>query len=143
MALLTIGTLLPAVVFGEDPEGAVDGAALPAGSEQTVDLSLASYRYETPWYLAPELDAITFPDDQPFAEVEFQDGSTLGRLSRLRSLSLLTFAEIGDGRLFFGVNNEGFLGLHFNAISEDRDQREYELVRMPYLEEHQAAVEDQ
>ena len=86
---------------------------------------------------------MAFPEDQPFPEVEFQDMSALGRLSRLRSLSLLTFAEIGGARLFFGVNSDGLLGLHFGSISEDGEQRQPELVRMPYLADGVSEGEDQ
>lgn len=142
MALLTIGTLLPASAFGEDPEAPVDDAHIPSEPDRVAANSVSEYRYETPWYLTPDTDALSFPDDSPFTEVDFYDSSAFGRLSRLRSLSLLTFAEFGDGRLFFGVNNDGLLGLHFGASSDDGDQGELELARMPYLEDPEPGIDD-
>ena len=63
--------------------------------------------------------------------------SALARVSRLRSLSLLTLAKIGQTRLFLGVNEEGLVGLHFIAFLRDGDERYLELVRMPYLKENE------
>jgi hypothetical protein len=61
----------------------------------------------------------------------------LARVSKLRNLSLLTLAEIGQTRLFLGVNDEGLVGLHFNALPRDSDGRYLEVVRMPYLKENE------
>ena len=72
---------------------------------------------------------------QPLADFEFLEGSALMRMSRLRSLSLLTLAEFGKSRLFLGVNDEGFVGLHFNALSRAADERYLEVLRMPYVDE--------
>jgi hypothetical protein len=57
-------------------------------------------------------------------------------------LSLLTLAEIGQTRLFLGVNDEGLLGLHFNALPRDGDERYLEVIRMPYLKEHEPDSHD-
>jgi len=70
----------------------------------------------------------------PFASVPFQDAGTLARVSKLRSLSLLTFAEVGQSRLFLGVNDEGVVGLHFRAFRRQDNDRHLEVARMPYLE---------
>ena len=48
-------------------------------------------------------------------ELDFQDNSPLGRISRMRELSLLTLAETRSSRFFLGVNSEGTFGFHFNA----------------------------
>ena len=48
-------------------------------------------------------------------DLEFQDNSALGRISRVRELSLLTLAETRRSRFFLGVNSDGIFGLHFNA----------------------------
>jgi len=68
------------------------------------------------------------------AEFNFQDDSALARVSKLRNLSLLTLAEIGQTRLFLGVNDDGLVGLHFNLFSRAGDARYLEVVRMPYLQ---------
>ena len=48
-------------------------------------------------------------------DLDFQDNSPLGRISRIRELSLLTLAETRNSRVFFGVDSNGILGLHINA----------------------------
>lgn len=65
-------------------------------------------------------------------KLHFQDSSTVGRASKLRSLSLLTLAQFKKSRLFLGVNSRGVLGLHFNAAKHG-DDRSLEVARMPYL----------
>lgn len=142
MALLTIGALLPASAFGEEPQAPVDDAPIPDEPYRVVGTSLFEHDYEIPWYLTPDADPFAYPDDSPFPNVDFEDNSALGRLSRLRSLSLLTVAEIGGGRLFFGVDSHGLLGLHFGASSEAGDQGELELARMPYLEHPETGIGD-
>ncbi len=67
------------------------------------------------------------------AEVDFTDNSTIGRLSKLRGVSLLTVAAVGESRLYLGVNDDGVVGLHFNAFMRSDDKRHLELLRMPYL----------
>ncbi len=74
----------------------------------------------------------------PLAEIAFQDNSTVGRLSRLRNLSLLTLGRMGKSRLFIGVNDDGLVGLHFNALSGESDGRYLEMARMPYLKASKA-----
>jgi hypothetical protein len=63
----------------------------------------------------------------------FQDNSALGRVSKLRNLSLLTLAESRRTRLFLGVNDDGLVGLHFVALPKYGDERYLSLIRMPYL----------
>lgn len=67
-------------------------------------------------------------------DLEFEEGSALMRIARLKSLSLLTLGEFGQSRLFIGVNDEGFVGLHFNADVRRDDERYLELARMPYVQ---------
>ena len=64
--------------------------------------------------------------------LEFANSDTYSRMSRIRSLSLLTFAETKSSRLFLGVNRDGLFGLHF-GVAKRGDDRYPELARMPYL----------
>lgn len=69
---------------------------------------------------------------QAIADAYATDTGALRRVSRIRSLSLLTVAEIGRARLFLGVNNRGVAGLHFGTLPH-RVDFEPEILRMPYL----------
>ena len=48
-------------------------------------------------------------------DLAFEDANPLIRYRDTRSLSLYTFASFRRSRLFFGVNEKGFLGLHFRG----------------------------
>lgn len=72
---------------------------------------------------------------QPLNDVRFEDSDFLSRASKLRGLSVLTMAEFGHARLFFGVNDDGLVGLHFNTSASDPSGGHIEVLRMPYLAE--------
>ena len=67
------------------------------------------------------------------ASLDFRDGSTLGRLRRIRQLSLLTIAENGKSRVYLGVNDEGIFGIHLAFLPQRQSDRFAEVLRMPYL----------
>lgn len=68
-------------------------------------------------------------------DLDFEDNSTIGRLSRIRNLSFLTIAKQRKSRLFLGVNEDGLVGLHLTATSEGlSSDRTVELSRLPYVE---------
>ena len=142
-ALLTFGMLLPAASIAED-------ADLPDNSDEqspVVTLSteelLMQSGYASRWRLLYPTDATVYYDDWPkqIADLNFQDESALARASRLQSLSLLTLAEFGTSRLFLGINGDGLLGLHFNVLPRNGDERYLEVVRMPYLKENEPDTE--
>jgi len=139
MTLLTIGMLLPAAGFADDvqPSNTVS-EPLPAVT-LSVEALHAESGYTSRRHLFHPVEALAYSDDWPraIADVDFQDDSALARVSKLRNLSLLTLAEIGQTRLFLGVNDEGLLGLHFNALPRNGDKRYLEVVRMPYLKENE------
>jgi hypothetical protein len=101
----------------------------------SVDALLAESQYASRWQLDYPVDAGAFSDERqrPIAEFNFRDGSALARVKKLRNLSLLTLAEMGQTRLFLGVNDDGLVGLHFNLFSRAGDERYLEVARMPYL----------
>ena len=134
--LLTIGMLLSAAGYADDTKlSNADDESLPEVTRSVAAL-LAESRYASRWRLYHPVDAMTYSDKwpRPIAEFNFQDDSALARVSKLRNLSLLTLAEIGQTRLFLGVNNDGLVGLHFNLFSRAGDARYLEVVRMPYLQ---------
>lgn len=139
MALLIIGMLLSAAGFADDAKSSnTDSEPLPVVT-LSIETLLAESDYASRWQLFHPVEAKPYSSDwpRPIADFEFQDASAFGRVSRLRSLSLLTLAEIGQTRLFLGVNEEGLVGLHFNAIRHYGDEGYLEVVRMPYLKENE------
>ncbi len=137
MALSVIGMLLSAAGFADDAKSSnTDGEPLPAVT-LSVETLLAESEYASRWQLFHPVEAMAYSDDglQPIPDFDFQDASALARIRKLRSLSLLTLAEIRQTRLFLGVDEEGLVGLHFSTFLHYGDERYLELIRMPYLKE--------
>ena len=92
--------------------------ALVTHEEEVANLDelLDNLGYAIDWQSAM-IDADAYPDYtfRPLPGVTMQDDSTIARLSRMKSLSLLTLMEGEGSRLFVGVNEEGCLGLHLRA----------------------------
>ena len=144
MTLLTIGMLLSAAGFADDVKSSnTDSEPLPEVT-LSVEALHAESGYTSRRHLFDSVEAMAYSDDWPqtIADFDFQDDSALARVSKLRNLSLLTLVEIGPTRLFLGVNDEGLVGLHFNALPRDGDERYLEVIRMPYLKEHEPDSHD-
>lgn len=134
-----IGMLFSVTGLADDKgTSPADSNALPATS-LSLPLLYSNVDGASRWRETYPLDTTHQSNDwtPPFVSVPFQDSGTLARVSRLRSLSLLTFAEIGRSRLFLGVNDEGLVGLHFCAFRRQDKERHLEVARMPYLEKIQ------
>ena len=107
-------------------------------NESNIQSLLAESPYAPRWQLYHPVEVTVYPDRwiRPFADIEFQDNSALGRISKLRNLSLLTLAESGKTRLFLGVNDDGLVGLHFIKIGGRGDEQHLSVARMPYLKKN-------
>ena len=137
MALLPVSMLLTAASLADDADGTDnDAEQIPLASRPTIAPD-TEWEFSYLWHLRYRGAATVYPGDwtNPITELEFQDSSMYGRVSRLHNLSLLTLAEFGQKRVFLGVNADGFVGIHFNTFSRNDDLRYFELVRMPYLKE--------
>lgn len=116
-----------------------DSSSPPAAASD-VRAASASAALDERLFSTPLVDqslAERFRSESAFGEalddLEFEEGSALMRIARLKSLSLLTLGEFGQSRLFIGVNDDGFVGLHFNGVVRRADERYLELARMPYV----------
>jgi hypothetical protein len=126
ISLLIIAILMSANAFADDP---VQPTLTPAAEAFLADLERASSPQSSDFY-PPIIYADNFL--RPLPNMNFEDGSLLGRVSHLRRISLLTVAEFGEAQFFFGLNDDGLLGLHFNIDRKKRRER-LEFLRMPYL----------
>ena len=137
MALLTIGTLLPATAIADEKLRSNTDSEAPPNVTFSVDPLHSESLFPSRWQLSHSFEAMAYADDwpQPIADFNFQDSSALARVSKLESLSLLTLAEFGQTRVFLGINDKGLVGLHFNVLAHDLAERSLEMARMPYLKE--------
>ena len=139
MALLTIGTLLPVAVFADDEPHSGTDSDTPPVVTLSVDPLHTESLYPSRWQLPHSVGEIAHADNssQPIADFDFEDASALARVSKLKSLSLLTLAEVGQTRVFLGVDDKGLIGLHFNVFVRDLAESSLEMARMPYLKEEE------
>ena len=137
MTFLIVGALLSAASFADD-------AGLPRTNGHLSPVTALSFEtpyletaYSSRWRLSHPVETMVYPIDgsQPMASLDFQDSGTFSRVKKIRALSLLTLAEGKGTRLFFGVDKEGLVGIHFRGLPRGDDDRFLEVVRMPYLKE--------
>ena len=135
MVLLIVGTLLSTAALADDATASRSDARAIPPSTLSNELLRPQSAYAPRWQLTYPIETMTYADDwsRPMSNFDFQDSGILGRASKLRNLSFLTLAELGETRLFLGVNDEGLVGLHFRAFARHSSGRYLELVRMPYL----------
>lgn len=139
MTLVTAGLLISSAVRADDATpSSADSETRPAVTPTKVMIDSGS-EYANRWQLSQPVGATDYTNDwtRPIASFEFQDPSALGRVSKLRGLSIFTLAERGQTRLFLGVNEKGLFGLHFRALPSHGDDRYLEFLRMPYLKQTQ------
>lgn len=129
--------LLATTAVAEDDEALYTPASLSLTSSISTTAYLDELGHSSLWRLLEPVDLIALAELQPHPlnELHFEDSDIVSRLSKLRGLSMLTMAEVGEARLFLGVNDEGLVGLHFNTGASDPGDVHIEVLRMPYLED--------
>lgn len=138
IALPVIALLLSAAAFADDDDSSRKVADAPtAATLITLQLLLRS-EYASRQPLSVVFEPLVYSDNRPqsFGNLYFREASVLDRVSKVRSVSLLTLAQTGQTRLFLGVNEEGLFGVHFRAFSSNGGHRYLEFSRMPYLKKN-------
>jgi hypothetical protein len=127
--------LLPAAVLADDARTATTDRYASQPLPETSQAYWLDTGYSSSWQLPPtaELSHYSSRATDVIADLDFRDPGPFARASKVRELSLLTLAETGKTRLFFGVNYDGLFGFHFGARPRLGDERCVELARMPYL----------
>jgi len=139
MTFLIVGTLLSAASLADDAGTPSAGGDLPPVATYSFDSLYSEPQYSSRWQLSYPVEPIAYAfDGSPsIGNLDFQDSGAFSRVKKIRALSLLTLAEGKGTRLFFGVDKEGLVGIHFRGLPRDNDDRFFEVVRMPYLEKDQ------
>jgi len=140
LTLLVTAALLAMPAAADEAAEAQD-APQPAAVTASVEELLEESAWGPRWQLTrPVAETVRSAAEwqQPMADLEFEDASGLARMVKLRSLSFLTLSNSGKSRLFIGVNEDGFVGLHFRAVTDKSDTAHRELARMPWLDAHPA-----
>ncbi len=135
LLLVVVSLLLPGLVLAEDAWTSASSHYSSLDSFSSHPLWQSS---GVRWQLAgtPTIPIANDTNDSEYslANLDFRDPGALARVSKLREVSLLTLAELGTARVFFGVNDKGLFGFHLGARPSPGDERCVELARMPYLQ---------
>ena len=90
--------------------------------------------YESPWLLSHSLDTSTFLDDLPepatSLDVDVDDGNSILRVTKIRSLSLITLSGDDRAKWFLGINEDGFVGIHFRGFSRSGAERHLDVASL-------------
>jgi len=125
-ALLCICLLLPAAGFADD----------------SID---KLYDYQSRWRLSHPVDAPTYTDDWPRARRPFDlavdDGRSILRVTKIRSVSLLTLAGDERSKWFLGINEDGFVGIHFRGFTRNGAKRHFDVSSL-FSSKKDAATDD-
>jgi hypothetical protein len=131
LAQVVLGLLLSAAGMADDassPEARIESPPeyLPLAK------LLAESAYAPRWQLNQPLTQplVVNAPQRPISNLEFRDASSLERVTSIRTLSLLTLSSSKQSRLFFGLNEDGLLGLHLRAVSRANDDEYLELAQM-------------
>lgn len=135
LSSLLLSSAVLADETADEAEATYTAASLPLTDSMSATALLDGLGHSSEWRLSEPVDLIALADlhPHPLNELHFEDSDLVSRLSKLRGLSMLTMAEVGPARLFFGVNDEGLVGLHFNTGASDPGEVHVEVLRMPYL----------
>ena len=133
MSQVIISVLLWSPVFADDSTPS-DAESEPLPSEAlSVEKLLAGSAYASRWQLSQPVEPA--PDTgewrRPVTDFENRDTDSSEGVTRPRTLSLLTLSRSKQSRLFFGLNEDGLLGLHLRAVSQQNADRYLGLARTP------------
>lgn len=127
--------LVPAAVLADDARTAAAERYSPSPVLESSPTYWLDAGHAPGWRLPAATEFATYSNrtTDVIADLQFREPGAFARVSKVRELSLLTLAEVGKSRLFFGVNFEGLFGIHLGARPRLGDDRCVELARMPYL----------
>jgi len=90
--------------------------------------------YESRWALTHVTDSATYIDEWPQSsstfDVDVDDGSSILRVTKIRSLSVLTLAGDDHSKWFLGINEDGIVGIHFRGFTRNGAQRHLDVAAL-------------
>ncbi len=90
--------------------------------------------YESRWQLSHSPDTATYLDEigEPATSFRLQldDGNSLMRVAKIRSLSLLTLSGDDRAKWFLGINEDGLVGIHFRGFSRSGAKRHLDVATL-------------
>lgn len=90
--------------------------------------------YESRWQLSHSLDAATYTSElsEPSTsfDLDLDEGNSVLRVTKIRSLSLLTLSGDERAKWFLGINEDGFVGIHFRGFTRSGAKRHLDVASL-------------
>ncbi len=100
----------------------------------TIDELLEATAYAdtrfVPTTLGPAADMVIAPD----IALDFEENGFVRRVIRERSLPFFTISNQRRSRLFLGINEDGYFGLHLIGKPDASDRASFDVVPLPPVE---------
>jgi len=102
--------------------------------------------YESRWALTHVTDSATYIDEWPQSsatfDIDVDDGSSIMRVTKIRSLSLLTLAGDEQSKWFLGINEDGIVGVHFRGFTRNGAKRHLDVAALFASDDDEQEDED-
>ncbi len=90
--------------------------------------------YESRWQLSHSLDTAAYLRELPEPSSSFilavDDDNSILRVTKIRSLSLLTLSGDEDAKWFLGINEDGLVGIHFRGFSRSGAKKHLDIASL-------------
>ena len=120
--------------LADDEAPNADRATDPSPGVTTIDELLEATAYAdgrfVPTALGPAADAVAAPD----IALEFEENGFIRQVIREKSLPFFTISNQRRSRLFLGINEDGYFGLHLIGKPEPSDRAKIDVALRPTTE---------
>ncbi len=90
--------------------------------------------YESRWQLSHSFDTAAYLRELPEPSSSFRlavdDDNSILRVTKIRSLSLLTLSGDEDAKWFLGINEDGLVGIHFRGFSRSGAKKHLDIASL-------------
>lgn len=115
LVIIAGGWALASPCLADDDTPEAEDVVDPSPGVTTIDELLAATADTDIYFVVTAPGARPDVIDPRRISFALEDNGVFGRLRRDRSLSFLTLSNHRRSRLYLGVNEEGFVGLHFGS----------------------------
>ena len=116
IALITLAWAVGPACLADDYQPDSGNAADATSGVTTIDALLPA-RHADSRFAGIALGNRPNAIDVPGIAIDLEDNSMFGRLRRTRSIHFRTLSNQRRSRLFLGINERGYFGLHFTGTS--------------------------
>lgn len=133
-ALLITCLLLPAAATADDTASSVEQDEHDSEAITHAEALRALTEYRSRWQLSHPVETPAYSDSWPHSsssfDIDVENGSSIMRVAKIRSLSLVTLAGDDRSKWFLGVNEDGIVGVHFRGFTRDGAKRHLDVASL-------------